>query len=350
MIKILNKNEKDNTKLLWEEIFEEDSPSFIDYYYSFKLKENIILGKFINEKIVSMIHLNPYKLSFKNKQIPSYYIVGVATDLNHRKKGYMRELLSESLNNMYSEKIPFTFLMPAKEEIYLPFDFRYIYNHKSLTFKDSLNLKKEPIDESEYSDVAAKLNFMLKNKYEVFAIRDENYIKTLKNELKSENGDFLKVFLENKFIGYYLYWGIKNSEIRSIYVPDKYTDVSKIEPKIMARIVNLKSFLENIYLSKNTSEKMIFYIKIEDNIIKDNSNVFKWEVSNNFSSLEVCENFKNINSVVKLNISTLTSWIFGYISLNSLILENYVQCENKDILNKLSLIKIIDGIFLDEIV
>ena len=51
----------------------------------------------------------------------------VATRESCRKRGYMRELLVRTMEEMYRKKEPFTFLMPAAKEIYLPYDFRFIY-------------------------------------------------------------------------------------------------------------------------------------------------------------------------------------------------------------------------------
>ena len=209
-------------------------------------------------------------------------------------------------------------------------------NDLTKTLKNESKDRKKMMEEvTNNLDTYSFLIIELENKIKEYELEEIKY-----KNLERESKELTKI--------YELKLEDLNNKTTSLENELKQTRMELVNEKTISK--NLKSFLENIYLSKNTSEKMIFYIKIEDNIIKDNSNVFKWEVSNNFSSLEVCENFKNINSVVKLNISTLTSWIFGYISLNSLILENYVQCENKDILNKLSLIKIIDGIFLDEIV
>ena len=129
MLKLLTNSEKINTKEIWEKIFTEDSKKFLDYYYSEKTKDNEIIVKLIKNEIVSMVHLNPYKIFINNKLLKSYYIVAVATLENHRKKGYMAEILNFCLNFMNDNEIPFSFLRPAKEEIYLPFGFNYIYNH-----------------------------------------------------------------------------------------------------------------------------------------------------------------------------------------------------------------------------
>ena len=41
-IRKLETEEKQNTKKLYEEVFSEDSKSFVDYYYEEKLKDNQI--------------------------------------------------------------------------------------------------------------------------------------------------------------------------------------------------------------------------------------------------------------------------------------------------------------------
>ena len=48
------------TKKMWKDIFSDESVSFLDYYYSEKIKDNEIYVIEDGEKIISMIHLNPY--------------------------------------------------------------------------------------------------------------------------------------------------------------------------------------------------------------------------------------------------------------------------------------------------
>ena len=48
----------------------------------------------------------------------------------------MRALLTHAMKEMYQEKNPFTFLMPANPAIYEPFDFRYVYERPVWEFKD----------------------------------------------------------------------------------------------------------------------------------------------------------------------------------------------------------------------
>ena len=78
-----------------------------------------------------MLHRNVYLLRMGEKTAVCDYIVGVATDKNSRRKGYMRQLMEKALKDMREEGMPFCFLMPAFEALYLPFDFTYIYKKQS---------------------------------------------------------------------------------------------------------------------------------------------------------------------------------------------------------------------------
>ena len=60
--------------------------------------------------------------------VPADYLVAVATKVTFRHRGLMRALLTKALRDMEEQERPFTFLMPADEAIYTPFDFRLMGN------------------------------------------------------------------------------------------------------------------------------------------------------------------------------------------------------------------------------
>lgn len=333
MLKYLDNKEKKDTKKIWGKIFKEDTNSFLDYYYSYKNKDNKILCKFVNDNIVSMLHLNPYKMFINGYMYNSYYIVAVATLKEHRKKGYMAELLNKSLNDMYKDKIPFTFLRPAKEEIYLPFDFTYIYNHNFLTINN--NFKEIEIIEKDYEKIANFTNNFLKEKYNVFCIRSLDYIKILHQEVKSENGNIVMLFDNDNFIGYYVYWGFNEKIIRGVFLEDKYTVIKETKPLVMARIINLYELFKNI-LSK---EDISICLNIKDNIIKENNGIFKINITKETSSIEKL--ISPLDNTLSLNINDLTSILFGYKNINQFT-------KNKCILDKFSKIHLLNRVFIDE--
>lgn len=122
-IEYLSDNEKQETKRLWHSCFPEDTDKFIEYYYSEKTKDNRILVKKDSGLIVSMTQLNPYRVSMKDKEIDTFYVVGVATDAGRRREGHFRDVFLQMMQDMNEEKVPFLFLMPADANIYLPLDF-----------------------------------------------------------------------------------------------------------------------------------------------------------------------------------------------------------------------------------
>ena len=68
-----------------------------------------------------------------DRECTSHYIIAVSTQKEYRGRGFMRSLLIKSMEEMYGNKEPFTFLMPASEKIYTPYDFRYIYQQQLLS-------------------------------------------------------------------------------------------------------------------------------------------------------------------------------------------------------------------------
>lgn len=97
------------------------------------MKDNRILVKAEGGKLVSMAQLNPYSFVCRGREWPVDYIVGVATAEDSRHRGHMRSILKKMLEDMNRAHVPFTFLMPADEAIYRPFQFAFIYRQAQVS-------------------------------------------------------------------------------------------------------------------------------------------------------------------------------------------------------------------------
>ena len=183
----LSNEEKRACEGLWSEAFFEDSDSFREYYFTEKVKTNQILVAEKDGQILSMIHRNPYQLNIKNQKVICDYLVGVATKIENRGQGYMRSLLKQAFLDMYQEDMPFCFLMPADRRIYEPFDFVYVFDQPVWELKSKDWLEQDVTEESA-KEIADWMNEWLNARYDVFTWRDEDYVKVLLKELKSENG------------------------------------------------------------------------------------------------------------------------------------------------------------------
>lgn len=128
ILRYLQQQEKIRSRELYEEMFPEDEPEFVDAYYRYKSADNEILVLEEEQELISMLHLNPYCFWFRGSLVESNYIVAVATKPMYRHQGCMRQLLTKALSDLYEKRQPFTFLMPASEAIYRPFDFRFVGN------------------------------------------------------------------------------------------------------------------------------------------------------------------------------------------------------------------------------
>ena len=117
VIKYAEKNQREAIRALWQEAFADPEVVY---------PENRVLVAEKDGQILSMLHLNPYEWKFEMNSghpVRLHYIVGVATGQEYRRKGLMAECLRRALQDMEQAGEPFTYLMPAKEEYYTPFDF-----------------------------------------------------------------------------------------------------------------------------------------------------------------------------------------------------------------------------------
>ncbi len=207
-VRRLKQEEHIRTRELWEEIFTEDTPGFLDYYYSVKTQDNEIYVIEIGNEIVSMLHLNPYQMRVQDKIYQTHYIVAVATKKEYRKQGLMRMLLNHALQIMKNRGEPFTFLMPAAEAIYKPFGFQFVYKQsygkiKGKNMPDG-NCEIVSATEKECDDIAEYANEKLQE-YDVVTWRNAEYYKTMLSELASENGGILIAKQEEKIAGVFCY-------------------------------------------------------------------------------------------------------------------------------------------------
>lgn len=216
-VRKLRQEEHIRTRQLWEEIFTEDTPEFLDYYYSVKTKDNEIYVIEDGEKIVSMLHLNPYQMRVREKIFKTHYIVAVATDERYRHQGLMRQLLNYVMQVMAERGEPFTFLMPASEAIYKPFGFEFIYEQKreKISGKKCEDSTLEIVEASQgdCQAIADLANEML-NEYDVVTWRDADYYKMILSEQFSENGGILVAKREGKIEGVFCYAKEEQFEIR----------------------------------------------------------------------------------------------------------------------------------------
>lgn len=259
MIRYLTESEKGKSEALYREAFPEDKDAFVNYYYSYVTRDNKILVLEQEDKICSMLHLNPYTLSVNGTKVDAYYYVAVATKADCRHQGMMRKLLHQSLNDIHKEGHPFTYLMPANRAIYEPFDFRIVYQQKKI------ELPLEP----------EAANVKMAEMFDVYTLRDEWYVEKMLEEERVCAGD----------------------------------PPFDIVPYIMTRITHVEKLLELL----RSERPMKILLDVQDEIIEANNGRFLWEVSSDISS---CKRVSDIssggaNAGVLVTIAELAEFVFG---------------------------------------
>ena len=349
----LPQEEKKETIPLWKACFPEDTDRYLDYYYQEKTKDNRILVKKEDGKIISMLHRNPYKVHVGEKLWDVDYIVAVATKESRRGKGYMREVLTKALRDMNLEGRPFTFLMPAAEAIYRPFDFRFIWKKPLLSLKKEAGEEIEiiPVSESE-EDCKRAAEFMekwLAEHSQVYTCRDEAYVRRIRKELGSEDGELY--FLrgnQGEDLGLQGLTGKEKKDQAFLYAKEGCYEEREGKTGIMARITALRVFLTAFSLK--ISGNLILDLEVEDKLIPENEGRYLWILDEQGSSLEIFQDQQELQAAqrtwtLKADIAELASWLFGHENLKDLWPDMPEEMKNE-----LEKIRTVQGIWLDEIV
>lgn len=364
MIRYLKTGEKKICRSLWEEAFPEDSREFGDYYFSEKMKDNRVLVLEEEGRVASMLHQNPYRLRVRDQIWRSDYIVGVATAKDRRHRGYMRQLLNRMMKEMWEEEQPFCFLMPADEAIYRPFGFVYIFDQPQWRLKADEDLTVRPLLPWKDSaganrwlaGLARWMDGWLQNRYQVYALRDEAYLRRLLRELESEDGTFDVLYHGDTMAGIRCEWGRNEREQRLLMaIPQYMEEAAPAKPAIMARIICMEQFMKAIRLSGDAqAESLRILLKVEDPLIAENDGLWYWNLNREMSWLERCAQTaeagdelvsaavldagrETLKPDIRLTIGELTGWLFGYRVPEAA--GEYSE-----------LIETLDGVFLDEVV
>ena len=312
--------ENQRARKLYEEIFDEDSPAFVDYYFRVKAAENeIFVVENEKQEILATLHLNPYEMMFCGEKVKTNYIVAVATRADCRHQGMMRSLLQASLQEMYRREETFTWLMPAAEAIYRPFGFRFIYEKNKMTVTADVLQRAETdedwqihsdqevsgdifCEEAKKEDLAELACFaekQLSKLAEVYTVHDIAYFEQRMQEAECEGGRLVLIRNENRICGYFLAlreqreaWEIvvENALQKQAFpavlrwleagrekctltaFPKIWEQYAKSEnvPAVMGRIVHLERFVRCL----KTKKEQEFKIRLTDSLIPENNGYF----------------------------------------------------------------------------
>lgn len=359
---------KNQLKMLWKDLFNDDL-EYIDWYFdNVYIEENtkIFLE---NNRVYGMLFENRYHLAIADEKFMGRYLVGVGVSSERRGEGIMKELLLESLSEAYRYGEEFIYLVPIDKKIYERFGFSYIsmLSKYKLDFSALSDLKKEfRIERIQNENYEQTLLIKLKEFYK--EVSKEYYIKVARekedyrkilSEVFAENGSvYISYDILGKINGYMSLIKPENIYVKELLFKDKsslegmlsilygYKDYYKkieiilpeniyledylnsertveknIENKVQARIVCVEKALKRI--SKELKEGEELKIYIQDRYIEKNTGIFK---------INKCE-VKKIEGEfdLSLSIKDLTTLVYGFRDYKSLKKIESFYIKNKDI-------------------
>lgn len=350
--------ENQRARKLYEEIFDEDSPAFVDYYFRVKAAENeIFVVENEKQEILATLHLNPYEMMFCGEKVKTNYIVAVATRADCRHQGMMRSLLQASLQEMYRRKETFTWLMPAAEAIYRPFGFRFVYEKNKMTVTADVLRRAETdekwqihsdqevsgdifCEEAKKEDLAELACFaekQLSKLAEVYTVHDIAYFEQRMQEVGCEGGSLILIRKEKEICGYFLalkkdreaweivvedavqkkafpavlhWFGASEEKCTFTAFPQIWEQYAQSEnvPAIMGRIVHLERFVCCLKIKKEQEWK----IRLTDSLVPENNGYFIIKTGIEGGSLIRVENLseKEKKMFCSMDIGQLTEELF----------------------------------------
>ena len=350
--------ENQRARKLYEEIFDEDSPAFVDYYFRVKAAENeIFVVENEKQEILATLHLNPYEMMFCGEKVKTNYIVAVATRADCRHQGMMRSLLQASLQEMYRREETFTWLMPAAEAIYRPFGFRFIYEKNKMTMTADVLQRAETdenwqihsdqevsgdifCEEAKKEDLAELACFAEKQLSKlavVYTVHDIAYFEQRMQEVECEGGSLILIRKEKEICGYFLalkkdreaweivvedavqkkafpavlhWFGASEEKCTFTAFPQIWEQYAQSEnvPAIMGRIVHLERFVCCLKIKKEQEWK----IRLTDSLIPENNGYFIIKTGIEGGSLIRVENLseKEKKMFCSMDIGQLTEELF----------------------------------------
>lgn len=364
----LTEKEVHTIRPLWEKVFSEDSKEFTDYYFANKAERNLVFARADEDKIVSMLHLTPYMTGHME---PVCYIVGVATDEAYRRQGLMDRVLKEALQFMWTERQPFTFLMPANPAYYTPYHFTYIYDKPvwklneevlpvryleaaakyeaefHLVVKERGTLQICVAKDADFMRIAEFANQLLQKNADCFMLRNRNYYKLLKKELIAQGGNLFMVEQGGELKGILAYTCEKEKHGLQEVIMDEslsewqFVSIESYKPAIMARILRVEDFIGNM----QTSGPVDVTVQIQDDMLEQNNASFHFYSASNGKLM--CKKRRDAECVITME--DLTAFCFGYKSAEECF--RVLHEDTKDeVIKSLEQIKVRKRVFINEIV
>lgn len=360
----------EKAKKIWQESFL-DSEDEVKFYFDNLYDRHKYLLLEEDDEIKASLHENPYRLNFNGTIFDSIYIVGVAVSPEYRGKGYMNQLIKESLIENRKRDVPFLFLSPINPEIYRKYGFEYVtrltrYSMKTESIpygkiERAYDIKRIELNSNDelYEDLVEVYNEKMRDS-SLYVDRDEKYYRDWVREIKSDGGDVYSIYLDEKVRGYVAFYRREKIEVREIFAKDR-----RAMENLLAFIKTFKEYYPELEI-KNIDEKTLEYcfsnqksfekrespfimgrilnplevfkmmniydidmrILVTDSLIMENNGVYRFTQEGELSYEEVGD------WDIKIDIGDLSFLVFGQLSLDELLFLEKLEIKNEEVFRR----------------
>jgi len=219
-----------NAKKLWKQAFG-DSDRYIDYNFSANLDLKNSLAIFIDDRLACMLFMLPKKISIDDKKMDTFFIAGVATDLDFRYQGYAKSLMAHAHEVLKNSGFSFVFLYPFNHDFYRKLGYQTVSHIKNVTFNTKSENAKTPdydltIYDASSNGVASRLNGIYNayiKKFDSYFVRNEDTFDALLKTMRVENGQVAIITRNHIDVGYSIYYEIdgKADCVESVFLNRK---------------------------------------------------------------------------------------------------------------------------------
>ena len=241
-------------KTMWKLCFPTDADDFIRFYFNEVYKPDECLVLYQENILVASLQIIPYQIKIGVKIYNAGYISGAMTHPEHRKKGYMQQLLVVAFEEMRMLGFTFSFLIPQEDWL---FDFYEKYGYQKAFPKSYHVIDLE--DNNLTNDVEIFSEFKESNLDEIYSLYLQ-FLNQKKNVVLKTKSQF-ELILKDLYIG----------EGRMFYVKNKgVAFVSPVENEIIIKeIFYTEENVKSILLGAVKSE-----FKVNKVMIPDESNKY----------------------------------------------------------------------------
>lgn len=362
-IRYARATDKNQIVSLWDYCFE-DGEDFVKYYFEnvYDKKNTIIIEE--NNEVLSALQLNKYKIDLRNRKYDVSYVVGVSSKPEVRGLGYMKHLMTYTLEELYKSGEIVSLLMAIDYRLYKRYGFDHCYDQIQYNIKtDELSgfrvtskLRKADFEDSK---ILAEIYTNAMKSLNGYALRDEVYFNRFMKEIESENG-YIYIDEANKsYIAYYIqgdtifvreliYNDISSLKSMLAYIYNHNTQCKKtvinapvddkikliianlktceikLIPFMAGRVINFEKYMESIKLNNINTEHIddeFIKIKVIDKYIPQNDCVFKIYIKDNQVKVEKVEE----NCDIELDINSITQLAFSYLDINEIFMLNEID-------------------------